>query len=124
MNEVCFSNWDGQPVHCPFCGEALPASESASCKHLLYIITSGIFAHRSKRFDDALGFDSDNYPDLTKEEHEKHGDIYQIADKVRHSFQVQMEFIYDSARNSVQIGFAAYDDELFYWGHEARSPND
>ena len=121
MNEVTLQNWEGQPVHCPFCGQALPADESVSCKHLLYVISSGMFCHRSERFNAVLGLDEENYPDLTKDQHEKYGDVYQIAEKSRQTFHNHMEFIYDSNWNSIHIGFATYDDELSYWGHHPAS---
>lgn len=125
MNRCTLSKWYFQPVHCPFCGEALAPDEGLSCKHLLYIISAGNFVSRSDRFDQALGLalgDGDFWPEFGIEDKSKFGDPHVAACKVLETLPAHLEFQIDGPTDSVLIGFAALDEELCGFGKDHKSP--
>jgi hypothetical protein len=124
-NLVVFDNWYAQPIHCPFCGEALPADEQVSCKHLLYIISAGNFCTRSELFDQELGLEPESgpcWPELSRDEIHLLGKPYEVANRVRGRMDVSIEYEIRNPSDSAFIGFAALDDELCGWGRNHQSP--
>ncbi len=125
MNKCILKAWDAQPIHCPFCGKALQSYEQVSCKHLLYIISSGNYVSRTDRYDKLLGLapgTGEAYPEFSAEERTRLGDPHNAACKVLEKLPAGLEFEIYGPTDSTFIGFAALDDELCGWGVAHKSP--
>lgn len=125
MNNVILSDWYAQPIHCPFCGEALWPSDGASCKHLLYIISAGNFVGREARFDMRLSandYVDTNWPEFCREEIHKYGQPYDVANRIRQTFTNSVEYEIQGPTDSSYVCFASLDEELCGWGYSHQSP--
>lgn len=124
-NRVILNGWSSQPIHCPFCGEALLPNEQESCKHLLYIIAAGNFITRSARFNKLLGQEpgeSDCWPEFGRVDKVRFGSPDEAATKVREALTAFVEFEIWSLTDAASIGFAALDEELAAPGYCGQSP--
>ena len=125
MNTVVFDNWFLQPIHCPFCGHALPPNEEVACKHLLYIIANDNFVFRSERFDAILGADQDDFgPEFSRADSARYGGPLRAARDVIEQLPNGIEFDLPTPTDGALIGFAAWDAELCAFGKDHQSPYD
>lgn len=118
LNTIYLENWNGQPIHCPFCGTALnPDSGSGvvDCRHWLYTQYAE-FLERSDRYNVAIGFPPDDLEaDIGSEARE-------IVERNRERFFNLVEYQIASVSDVTCVGFAPIDEELVYWGHREISP--
>lgn len=124
-NCVRFENWYAQPIHCPFCGQALEPTNEVSCKHLLNVIAAGNFLYRSNRFDETLAHlfcASEGWPDFDLSDKKNIGASYDVANKVRAEFSPSVEFEIAGPTDSSFIAYAALDNELCAFSKEHQSP--
>lgn len=125
VNKLVLENWWAQPIHCPFCGEALQPDDQVSCKHLLYVIAAGNFLFRSKRFDEALGIEPESgvlWPEFTEAESSIHGCPYDVAIKILGMFINNLGYENRGPTDSSMVGFAAMEEELCAFGVVHCSP--
>lgn len=124
-NTVTLDAWYAQPVHCPFCGEAIAPVDGASCKHMLYIIGDGNFLYRSEQFDRLIGIvpgEGPCWPEFSTSEKNSLGNPHDVATRVREQLVASMEFEIRNPSDSTHIGYAALDEELCGWGIDHMSP--
>jgi hypothetical protein len=125
MNSITLDNWWAQPIHCPFCGQALVPNEEVPCKHLLYIIAYGNFVMRSVRFDSCIGLDQEEFgPEFSRAEVDSIGSPVAVANRVLESLPNGVEFDVTTPSDGALIGFAAYHEELCAYGKDHQSPYD
>lgn len=123
-NSITLCNWYAQPIHCPFCGEAMEPDEGLSCKHLLYVIAAGNFISRTERFDQLLNEEfgeSDGWPEFLTSDINQIGDPYEVANKIRNKFE-SVEFDIQTPTDGTFIGYAAFFEELCAFGKDHASP--
>lgn len=119
---VELTGWYAQPVHCPFCGEAIPPGDPEGCKHHLYLILEGEFHHLSDRFIAEMGLPnglSDELPIRAVSDIET---IDECRLRARAVFANLVEFQIDAVSDVIYIGFANLETELVGWGREHMSP--
>jgi len=125
MNIIELTGWYAQPVHCPFCGEALGPHEPPSCKHLLYVIFDGNFQFRSQRFEEAANFtrkQNEFGPELSIDDINKFGTVEEIVHKASKEFPNLTEFQVDNVSDIAYIGFSNHEAETCGWGLDHTSP--
>ena len=125
MNVVELENWYAQPVHCIFCGEPLQPDEQVSCKHLVYVVSSGMFCYLADRANELLGLNDEELefsPDFTRVQLHRLGGVSGIVEKCAGAFPNITEFRVNTVSDITRIAYASCGDELVYWGHQHQSP--
>lgn len=125
FNAIYLENWYGQPIHCPFCGQAMDPEAGdgvVDCRHWLYTRYED-FLERSDRFNLVSGIPlEDHDAALSIEITEKFGNAWEIVEANREKFSNLVEYQIDTVSDVTWIGFAPIDAELVLFGHEAISP--
>lgn len=118
MNVVLLRSWWEQPIHCPFCGGAIPPDESIGCEHQLYQFSGGVFLYSSGRFNQAMGIGSDpDCPDDPVEEKDLPAGTTAVSliAAARQKFANIVEFDVPSPTDGSIVAFAPFESELCGW---------
>lgn len=124
-SKIVLNAWYAQPIHCPFCGEALAPNEELGCKHLLYVMSADNFIHRAERFDQLAGINPDEnvlWPEFSTQDREKYGKPINVARKLLEQLVSAVEFEIQNPSDSTFVAFAPFENELCSFGKDHASP--
>jgi len=82
-----------------------------------------VFCGRNERFDEAFGYETEGWPEFNRNDTKLHGSAYEVANRVRKKFRLSMEYEVGCNSGSTNMGFSAFEEELFCWG-DMKSPYD
>ena len=107
MQEVWIRDYEGSPIHCPYCGQPHAVDgEIMGCEHMLYFVAFGEYWYRSKVFDVAAKIENilDEDDELNWDAMEKRGGVAGICKSV--DLPNHIQFQVQSASDLALIGFA------------------
>lgn len=120
-NIVTLGGWYDQPLHCPFCGQAVDELEGTICKHLLYSVVEGQFVFVSDRMAEVLKLSEDKFSDSGWDVRSL-GTHEAVRSKLSDLLPNWVEFQIDIISDTAYIGFACLEKELVGWGLVHQSP--